>query len=167
MPRAAPTRATRTKARSTRRSTTPNAINLLTEDHAKVRKMFKQFERMKDKADDAEKAELVEKICTELALHAQVEDEIFYPAAREAIEEQDLLDEAEVEHASAKELISQLQGMQPTDELYDAKVTVLGEYVEHHVKEEEKQMFPKVRKAKLDLEDLAEQIEARKQQAMQ
>jgi hemerythrin superfamily protein len=164
MPRTA-ARPARTKARSSR--STPNAINLLTEDHAKVRKMFKQFEKAKEKMDDSEKSELVQQICMELTLHAQVEEEIFYPAAREAIEEHDILDEAEVEHASAKELISQLQGMQPNDELYDAKVTVLGEYVEHHVKEEEKQLFPKVRKARLDLEHLAEQIEERKQQAMQ
>jgi hemerythrin superfamily protein len=165
MPRTA-ARASKTKARSTSRRA-PNAINLLTEDHAKVRKMFKQFEKMKEKMDDGEKSELVQQICMELTLHTQVEEEIFYPAAREAIEEQDLLDEAEVEHASAKELISQLQSMQPRDELYDAKVTVLGEYVEHHVKEEEKEMFPKVRKARLDLELLAEQIEERKQQAVQ
>ena len=164
MPRTATTR-TRTKARSSR--STPNAINMLTEDHAKVRKMFKQFEKMKEKADDAEKAELVKQICMELTLHAQVEEEIFYPAAREALEEQDLLDEAEVEHASAKALIGQLQGIQPSDELYDAKVTVLNEYVEHHVKEEEKQMFPKVRKARLDLEYLGEQIKERKEQAVQ
>jgi len=166
MPRTATTRASKTKARSTRRAA-PNAISLLTEDHANVSKMFKQFERMKEKLDDSEKAELVQKICMELSLHAQVEEEIFYPAAREAIDDQDLLDEAEVEHATAKELIAQLQTMEPGDELYDAKVTVLGEYVEHHVKEEEKQMFPKVRKAKLDLEHLAEQIQERKQQAMQ
>jgi hemerythrin superfamily protein len=165
MPRTA-ARASKTKARSTSRRA-PNAINLLTEDHAKVRKMFKQFEKTKEKMDDSEKSELVQQICMELTLHTQVEEEIFYPAAREAIEEQDLLDEAEVEHASAKELISQLQSMQPSDELYDAKVTVLGEYVEHHVKEEEKEMFPKVRKARLDLELLAEQIEERKQQAVQ
>ena len=165
MPRTA-ARASKTKARSTSRRA-PNAINLLTEDHAKVRNMFKQFEKTKEKMDDSEKSELVQQICMELTLHTQVEEEIFYPAAREAIEEQDLLDEAEVEHASAKELISQLQSMQPSDELYDAKVTVLGEYVEHHVKEEEKEMFPKVRKARLDLELLAEQIEERKQQAAQ
>lgn len=165
MPRTA-TRATKTRARSTR-SSTPNAINLLTEDHARVKKMFKQFEKMKEKMDDSEKAELVQQICMDLTLHAQVEEEIFYPAAREAIEDQDLMDEAEVEHASAKELISQLQSMEPSDELYDAKVTVLGEYVDHHVKEEEKQMFPKVRKAKLDLEYLAEQIQERKGQAVQ
>ncbi|MGH8664579.1 MAG: hemerythrin domain-containing protein [Burkholderiales bacterium] len=164
MPRTA-ARPTKTKTRS--RRSAPNAINLLTEDHAKVRKMFKQFEKSKEKMEDAEKSELVQQICMELTLHAQVEEEIFYPAAREAVEEQDLMDEAEVEHASAKELISQLQGMQPHDELYDAKVTVLGEYVEHHIKEEEKQMFPKVRKARLDLEHLAEQIEERKQQAVQ
>lgn len=163
MPRTATTRA-RTKARSSRSA--PNAINMLTEDHAKVRKMFKQFEKMKDKAEDAEKAELVRQICQELTVHALVEEEIFYPAAREAIDDQDLLDEAEVEHATAKELIGQLERMQPGDELYDAKVTVLGEYVEHHVKEEEKEMFPKVRKARLDLEHLAEQIAERKQQAM-
>jgi hypothetical protein len=166
MPRAATGRATKTRARTASRKT-PNAINLLMEDHANVRKMFKQFEKQHEKMEDAEKAELVQKICMELTLHAQVEEEIFYPAAREAIEEQDLLDEAEVEHASAKELIAQLQSMQPGDELYDAKVTVLGEYVDHHVKEEEKEMFPKVRKARMDLEYLAEQIQERKQQAMQ
>jgi hemerythrin superfamily protein len=165
MPRTASTRTTKTKARTTPRA--PNAISLLTEDHAKVRKMFKQFEKSHEKMDDAEKVELVQQICIELTVHAQVEEEIFYPAAREAVDEQELLDEAEVEHASAKELISQLQSMQPGDELYDAKVTVLGEYVDHHIKEEEKQMFPKVRKARLDLEYLAEQIMERKEQAMQ
>lgn len=165
MPRAATTRAKSTRARTSR--STPNAINLLMEDHARVKKMFKQFEKSKDKMEDAEKAELVQTICKELTLHAQVEEEIFYPAAREAIEEQDLLDEAEVEHASAKELIAQLQSMGPSDELYDAKVTVLGEYVDHHVKEEEKQMFPKVRKARVDLEHLAEEIAERKAQAVQ
>lgn len=156
MPRTA-ARTTRAKSPA-RRSRTPNAINMLTEDHVKVRKMFKQFEKIKDDADASEKTELVSQICTELKVHMQLEEECFYPAAREALEEQDLLDEAEVEHASAKELIAQLEAMQPGDELYDAKVTVLGEYIEHHVKEEEKEMFPKVRKAKLDLEDLAEQM---------
>src|SRR5690554_1447540 len=98
MPRAATSRAKSTRARTSRRI--PNAINMLMEDHARVKKMFKQFEKSKDKMEDAEKAELVQTICKELTLHAQVEEEIFYPAAREAIEEQDLLDEAEVEHAS-------------------------------------------------------------------
>lgn len=161
-----PRTATRTTKSRSRTSRTPNAINMLTEDHAKVRKMFKQFEKMKD-ADESEKSELVREICMELSVHAQLEEEIFYPAAREAMDEQDMLDEAEVEHASAKQLISELEGMQPGDELYDAKVTVLGEYVEHHVKEEEKQIFPKVKKAKLDMEEMAEKMEARKSQLMQ
>jgi hemerythrin superfamily protein len=93
-----------------------------------------------------------------LTVHAEAEEEIFYPAAREAIEEQDLLDEAEVEHASAKDLIAQIEAMDSSDPLYDAKVTVLGEYIDHHVEEEEKEMFPKVKKAKLDLEALGEEI---------
>lgn len=161
MPRTAMRTSSRT-ARSRSRSSTPNAITMLTEDHAKVKKMFKQFEKMREDADEAEKAELVRRICGELTLHTELEEEYFYPAARGAIEEQDLLDEAEVEHASAKELIAQLEAMQPGEELYDAKVTVLGEYVEHHIKEEEKELFPKVKKADIDLEEIAEQMSARK-----
>jgi len=164
MPRTA-TRPTKTKARSSRSTT--NAITMLTQDHAEVRKMFKQFEKMKEDGDSAEKAELVEKICSALKLHTQVEEEVFYPAARQAIEEHDLLDEAEVEHASAKELIAQIEEMQPGEELYDAKVTVLGEYVEHHVKEEEKEMFPKARKARMDLEELGERIKEYKERGAQ
>jgi hypothetical protein len=110
---------------------------------------------------------VVEKICIELKLHTEVEVAFFYPAARAALEEQDLLVEAEVEHASAKALIGQLEGMQPGDELYDAKVTVLGEYIEHHVKEEEKQMFPKARKSRMDLEELGERIKQHKEQTLQ
>lgn len=163
MPKAA---ARTSRAKSTSRRT-PNAITMLTEDHANVRKMFKQFEKIKEEGDDTEKSELVAQICTELKLHTQIEEECFYPAAREALDEQDLLDEAEVEHTSAKDLISQLESMRPGDELYDAKVTVLGEYVDHHAKEEEKEMFPKIRKAKLDLEELAEQMSEIKSRAMQ
>ncbi len=162
MPRTASSPA-KTKTRASR---APNAITMLTEDHAKVRKMFKQFEKAKDD-DAAQKEELVRQICAELTVHTQLEEEIFYPAAREALQEQDLLDEAEVEHASAKSLIEQLSGMQPEDDLYDAKVTVLGEYVEHHVKEEEKQLFPKVRKARLDLDEMADQMSARKSELME
>jgi len=136
---------------------------MLTQDHAEVRKMFKQFEKLEE-GDKAEKSELVRRICAALSVHAQIEEEILYPALRDAIDAKDLLDEAEVEHASAKDLIAQLDGMRPGDALYDAKVTVLGEYVDHHIKEEEKEMFPKMRKAKLDLEELGEQIGARKQQ---
>lgn len=161
MPRTA-TRTTRSRA-----ARAPNAITMLTEDHAKVRKLFKEFEKSKDDGDEQAKAQLVQEICSELTLHTQLEEEFFYPACREALEEEDLLDEAEVEHAGAKDLIEQIRDMQPGDDLYDAKVTVLGEYVEHHIKEEEKEMFPKVRKAKLDLEALAEQMSERKNEKMQ
>jgi hemerythrin superfamily protein len=103
-----------------------------------------------------------------LTAHTTIEEEIFYPAAREALEDegQDLLDEASVEHASAKELIGQIMTMSPDDDLYDAKVKVLGEYVDHHAQEEEKEMFPQCRKAKMDLDELGAQLQARKQELM-
>jgi len=83
-------------------------------------------------------------------VHATVEEELFYPAARDVLEkDEDLVDEATVEHASAKDLIAQIQSMEPSDELYDAKVTVLGEYIDHHVKEEEDEMFPRFAKPSL------------------
>lgn len=146
-------------------STRTDAIAMLRADHAKVTKMFKEFERLDD--DEAEeKAELVNQICTELTVHTQIEEEIFYPAVREAIEEDDLMDEALVEHASAKELISQLQDMRPGDEHYDAKVTVLGEYIKHHVAEEQDEMFPKVKKSDLDIRALGEEMLARKQELL-
>jgi len=141
-----------------------DAIELLTADHKEVQKLFKQFQQMKEDDDDEGKQELVSRICAELTIHAQIEEEIFYPAAREGMKEQDILDEAEVEHASAKELISQLEAMEPDEELYDAKVTVLGEYINHHVKEEQNEMFPQVKKAKLDLQALGEELMARKQE---
>lgn len=142
------------------------AIDLLIDDHKKVKKLFKDFDKLKEKGGDEEKQALVEEICNELLLHTQVEEEIFYPAAREAVEE-DMLNEAEVEHASAKDLIEQIQALKPSDPMYDAKVTVLGEYIEHHVEEEEKEMFPKVKKAKLDLEALGEEMSRLKEAQMQ
>ncbi|SNS35524.1 Hemerythrin HHE cation binding domain-containing protein [Noviherbaspirillum humi] len=146
-------------------SAAKDALLLLKEDHAKVKKMFDQFEKLKKKDDKvAEMQKLVETACAELTIHAQVEEEIFYPAARAALKEGDLLDEAEVEHASAKQLITELAAMRPGDDLYKAKFSVLGEYVQHHVEEEEKEMFPKVKRAKLDLAGLAEQIQQRKQE---
>lgn len=140
-----------------------NAITMLTDDHKKVKKLFKDFEKLKEKGDASEKEALVEQICAELTVHAEIEEEVFYPAAREAIDDDDLMNEAEVEHASAKDLIEQLQAMDSSDPTYDAKVTVLGEYVNHHVDEEEKEMFPKVKKAKLDLEAIGEEIATLKQ----
>ena len=140
-----------------------DAITLLTEDHKAVKKIFKEFEKLKQNdGSDEEKSELVIRACQELTIHAQIEEEIFYPAIRDGIEEDNLMDEAEVEHASAKDLIAQLEAMEPGNDLYDARFTVLGEYIDHHVKEEQDEMFPKAKKAKLDLKALGEDLAQRK-----
>ncbi len=146
--------------RSTGKKT--DAISLLKDDHKKVKKLFKDFGKMKDKASDADKEALVAEICKELSVHAQVEEEIFYPAVRKAIDDEDLMDEATVEHASAKDMIAQLQTLPVSDPLYDAKVTVLGEYVDHHVQEEQDEMFVKAKKAKVDMETLGKKMASRK-----
>lgn len=143
-----------------------DAISLLTEDHQQVKKMFQQFDKLKDDEED-EKEELARKICTALTAHATVEEEIFYPAVRAAIDDEDLMDEADVEHASAKELIAQIEVASADDDHYDAKVKVLAEQIDHHVKEEQNEMFPKARKAKIDLVALGERIEKRKQELEQ
>lgn len=143
-------------------TSTPDAIELLMADHKSVKALFKAFEKIKgDEGADDEKAELVQRICAELTIHATIEDEIFYPAVREAIDDEDLMDEADVEHASAKDLIAQLESASPGDDHYDAKVTVLGEMIDHHVEEEEGEMFPKARKA-IDVDEVGVELAARK-----
>ena len=143
---------------------TKDAIALLTNDHREVKEMFEQYDALGERAT-TKKKNLADEICTALTLHSMVEEEIFYPAVRAAVKDAaDLMDEAEVEHASAKELIAQIQEMDPGDDLYDAKVKVLGEQIEHHVKEEEKEMFPKAKKAGLDLVALAEEMLSRKEE---
>jgi len=151
---------------STRKSASPSrkdAIALLRADHKRVDEMFKQYEKARS---DSRKQTLVQQICQELIVHTTVEEEIFYPAVRGAIKDSDLMDEADVEHASAKELIAQLQAGKPGDDHYDAKVIVLGEYIRHHVKEEHNEMFPKAKKTKLDMRALGERIEERKAQLL-
>jgi len=144
-----------------------DAIALLTADHREVAEMFEQFEQLGDRATTS-KEKLKDKICKALIAHTTIEEEIFYPAVRAAnVEEgEDMVDEAIVEHAAAKDLIKQLQEMQPDDDLYDAKVKVLSEQIEHHVKEEEKEMFPKAKKAGLDLLALGQEMALRKQELM-
>ena len=144
-----------------------DAIALLKADHKEVSGLFKKYEKLADAEADAEERQaLAEQICDMLTVHATIEEEIFYPAARESEVESDLLDEAEVEHASAKDLIAQIKVMGPDEELYDAKVKVLGEYINHHVQEEEGEMFPKCRKAKMDLASLGAELETRKSELM-
>jgi hemerythrin superfamily protein len=150
---------------TTKNSTTAgsDAIALLTADHKAVKALFKQFEELSGEDDaDEQKATLVARICDELTVHAQIEEEIYYPAVRAAIEDDDLMDEADVEHESAKDLIAQLESMSPGDDHYDAKVTVLGEYIDHHVKEEESEMFSKARKADVDNAALGQEMATRK-----
>jgi hemerythrin superfamily protein len=144
-----------------------DAIKLLKADHDEVEELFAQYQKQKDK-NGGKKAELIEKICAALTVHAQIEEEIFYPAAYDALDEEgdELLDEAEVEHSSIKSLVEQLQAMGADDELCDAKVKVLSEYVKHHVKEEEGELFPKVKKTDLDLDALGSELAERKTELM-
>jgi len=138
-----------------------DAVALLKEDHRAVEDLFAQFEKA---SGDGRKQKLATQICLELSIHAKIEEEIFYPACEGKVEE-DLLKEAYVEHDGAKLLIAQILAGEPSDEFYDAKVTVLQEQIEHHVEEEEKRlegMFAQARKADLDMEALGEQLAARK-----
>lgn len=140
------------------------ASSLLKEDHQRVLKMFKDYEDLKSDGNAARRQELARTICTELKVHTEIEEAIFYPAMREASSETALVDEAEVEHASAKQLIREIESMQPGDELYDAKIKVLGEYVRHHIREEENQMFPAAGKAGVDTAEIAGELMERKEQ---
>jgi len=143
-----------------RGGTPGDAIALLKTDHKEVRTMIEQFNKSRS---ETKQAQLAEQICSALEIHAEIEEEIFYPAARQALRKNDdLIDEAEVEHASVKELIAKIRAGSPGDGLWEAQVKVLGEYVNHHVKEEEGEIFPKVRNTKLDLKAIGEQMAARK-----
>jgi hypothetical protein len=140
-----------------------DAIALLKQDHRTVEELFAQFEKA---GGDGRKQKLATQICLELSVHAQIEEEIFYPACEGKVEE-DLLKEAYVEHDGAKVLIAEILAGEPSDEYYDSKVKVLQEQIEHHVEEEEKRMeglFSQARKAGLDMDALGEQLAARKQQ---
>jgi hemerythrin superfamily protein len=151
------------KRSTKKRSAGRNAVALLAEDHKTVDKIFKEFETLRKKGGgDARKAELVRSACAALTVHAQIEEDLFYPAMHDALDAEDELDEAEVEHATIKSLVQQLEEMAPGDELYDATVTVLAEYVRHHVKEEEGEIFPKAKKADVDLDALGAQLLERK-----
>ncbi len=147
------------------RSKAEGAIEMLKEDHAKVQKAFKEFEKL-DREDTETLKQVVQTVCEELKVHTTLEEEIFYPAVREAIEDEDIMNEASVEHETAKMLIEQLENMGPEDPNYHATFTVLGEYVKHHVKEEEGEMFPQAKKTDLDFEDLGQRMRERKQELM-
>ena len=141
------------------------AIEILKEQHDKVKKAFKEFEKL-DREDTEAQQQLVQSVCEDLKLHTTLEEELFYPAAREAIADEDLLNEAQVEHETAKMLIEQLENMGADDPNFHATFTVLGEYVMHHVKEEEGEMFPEVKKSDLDLEELGARMRSRVEELM-
>ena len=140
-----------------------DAIAMLQDDHNEVKKIFKQFKQLlEDDAPHAEKAALVKKACNALLIHTKIEEEIFYPAVRKATRDDELMDEATVEHDGAKQLIDQLLDMMPGEDMYDAKFIVLSEQVKHHIKEEDEKMFPEARESKVDLMRLGAQMEKRK-----
>jgi hemerythrin superfamily protein len=145
---------------------TLDAVALLKADHRKVEDLFEKFEAAKS---GSVKQKLVEQICTELSVHATIEEEIFYPACAGKIEDEDLVQEAYVEHDGAKVLIAELMGKDPDDEFYDAKVKVLSEMIKHHVKEEEKRsegLFAEAKEAGLDMDALGERMAARKEELL-
>jgi hemerythrin superfamily protein len=143
-----------------------NALEFLKNKHDEVDEMFSRFEEIKDNGDDAQKEDLVARICEALTIHAQIEETIFYPAARRAVQEQgqELLNEAAVEHQTLKDIVGRLEMAPTSDPLYDAGVKVLSEYTKHHVREEENELFPKVRQTNLDLQALGRQLAQRQQE---
>lgn len=159
--KSASSRKSSAKSKSPARS--QDAIALLKADHREVEKLFGQFEKAKD---DAQKEQIASQICLELRIHTQIEEELFYPTSRDFLEDDEIVNEAIVEHQAAKDLIDQIEAMDPADEMYDAKVSVLKEQIEHHVGEEEKEYFPQVQKTDMDLKGIAEQLKMRKAELM-
>jgi hemerythrin superfamily protein len=156
------------KSRSQKHRAAQDAVQLLTGDHAEVSALFRKYEKLAHAgAEASDRQAHAEQICTLLTVHAAIEEEIFYPAARAAGIDDALMDEADVEHAAAKDLIAQIRSMPPDEDHYDAKVKVLGEQIEHHVEEEQDKMFPKCRAAGMDLAALGQALAARKAALMQ
>ena len=141
----------------------PLALELLMADHRKVEDLLEQFEQEKE-SDEGTRREIAQRICAELSVHAQVEEEIFYPWLKENLDddEMEMIEEAYIEHATAKDLIAQIEGASDIDEQFNARVKVLGEYVKHHVQEEENEIFPQVRAEQAELDELGQEIAARK-----
>lgn len=152
------TTVTNTSATS-KSAATKDAIALLRADHKEVSDLFADYEKTRS---NTKKKALVAKICSELSVHTQIEEEIFYPAIKTALKDKLLVPEATIEHGGIKDLIAQLEGAEPDGEMYDAKVKVLSEYVEHHVKEEQTGMFQKAKTTSLDLVELGARMAARK-----
>jgi hypothetical protein len=148
-----------------KRKRAPDAIDLLDADHLLVHSLFERYrDLVRTKAAAPDRRALAEEICMELTIHAKLEDELFYPAVREVLRDDDLVDEAEEQHGSAREFIAQILTGSPEDELYDAKVAVLAGYVERHVRQEREQVFNRLLASGLDLHALAASIATRKEE---
>ncbi|PKO69808.1 MAG: hemerythrin [Betaproteobacteria bacterium HGW-Betaproteobacteria-16] len=154
---------TKTTATQKAKPAPKDAIAMLKADHVAVSKMFAEYEKSRSVA---KKRDLVAEICTALSVHAQIEEEIFYPAVKAKLKDKLLVPEATVEHASLKDLIAQIEGVEPDGEMFDAKVKVLSEYVKHHVKEEQNEMFPKAKASTLDMVELGTRMSERKADLM-
>jgi hemerythrin superfamily protein len=150
-----------TTKRSAAASRQKDAIQLLKADHREVEQLFKDFQKA---SGDTRKMQLSQKICMELMIHTQIEEEIFYPACREMLKDDEIVNESIVEHQAAKDLIEEIRGMQASDEMFDARMQVLQEQIEHHVEEEEKELFPQAQKTDMDLKAIGEQLMMRKQE---
>jgi hemerythrin-like domain-containing protein len=152
-------------ARETGVDAARDALALLKAEHQRVRNLFAEFDSLRGLDDEEARAsEVVDEICYELTLHTMLEEEIFYPALRAAIDDDEMMDEADVEHAGARELISQLEVMYPGDDHFDATVAVLGEEFAHHIDKEEGEMFEAARQAGIDLANLGARLAARRAQ---
>lgn len=146
---------------------TTDAIEQLQEDHRQVEALFRDFEQLTGSGDVDAKESVATEICEKLTVHAQIEEEIFYPAARQALGgDTEIIDEAEEEHTDAKQLIAEIEEMSAEDDDFDSKVKSLSEAIAHHVEEEEGQMFPKLRQSGMETQGLGEQMAERKQEIM-
>ena len=142
---------------------TTNVLRLLEQDHREVQSAFKQFMQLGDKETEAKK-KLADQICDDLLLHTKLEEEVFYPAFRDAVQVEQLANDAKVEHDSAQDLIEQIQSMKGNEELFDAKVRVLSEYIDLHVREEEEDMFPAIRDSEANLDEIGRKLKKRKEE---
>ena len=153
------TRVAKKKPSATKPVKVKGAVALLRADHAAVSKLFADYEKVRS---PVKKKQIVAKICTDLSVHAQLEEESFYPAVKKALKDKVLVPEATVEHATLKALIAQVEGVEPKGEMFDAKIKVLSEYVKHHVEEEHTEMFPKAKRTNLDMKALGAELAKRK-----
>jgi hemerythrin superfamily protein len=152
------------KAKAARKSSPNGAVALLKADHREVERLFKQLEKTRE---GSRKQQLADKICLELRVHTRIEEELFYPAARDFLKDDEIVNVSLVEHQAVKDLIKKIETTPTSDAMYDAKLSVLKEMVEHHVEEEEKTLFPKLQKTDMDLEAVGGRLMTRKSELME